>query len=138
MSEFWAGLLISIPVGIVVNLLSGPIQRFIGHLSQRAERRRIIRDKTFTEFASTLAADPAKMQAFALETLIRIAYIGAIFGTASGFLWVAAFATGLIGMVAQAVALVGTIMVMNIAGSGIQTLRLARDLLEGSRAEMDA
>lgn len=138
MSEFWVGLLISIPVGIVVNLLSGPIQRFIGHLSQRAERRRIIRNKTFTEFASTLATDPAKIQIFALETLIRIAYIGAMFGTASGFLWVADFATGLIAMVAQAVALVGTIVVMNIAGSGIQTIRLARDLLEDTHAELEA
>lgn len=132
MSELWQGVLLgtllSIPFSFAVNIISPYINRRIDKRSEASSEKRALEDAAFRADAGALAKDRPALYMYLLEALIRMAYIGALFGAFSGALFVVSQVIyfELIGAVAQAIALVGTIIVLNIARPAVQMIREVR------------
>lgn len=145
MSEMWQGILwgvlLAIPVGLIVNIVSSPIQRGIDRQTGKASARRSERNAEFKHRARHLAKDRNALYVELLEVLLRIAYITALFGVLSGaaFLlgqaipYMGYLTTGLLAA-GQLVALVGTLIVLNIARPAIVLVREVRSIREGNDA----
>lgn len=160
MSELWQGLfwgaLFSIPIGIAVNLVSPAINRAIARRNSEAAGKQAARDQRFKEEAARLSRDRPALYSVLLEALLRIAYIGALFGVMAGALAVfgqviqpalwysnlpfpAEYASTLIFATSQLIGLIGTIIVLNIARQSIVLLgevRAARNATADSAAQL--
>src|SRR5687767_1055178 len=84
----WQGLMwgavLSIPIGIAINLLSPVISRRIDSRTKESASKRAERDTAFKARAATLAKDRAALYIELLETLLRVAFFTALFGVLSG------------------------------------------------------
>lgn len=139
MSDMWQGVLwgalLAIPIGVVANIISSRVQTGIDRQTVEASAKRAERNKEFKDKAAHLAKDRNALYIELLEVLVRIAYITALFGLFSGgafFLgqampYMGILTTSLIA-IGQLVALVGTLIVLNIARPAIVLLREVRTL----------
>lgn len=143
MSELWQGVVwsvaFSIPIGIAINLVSPLINRRIDSETKEAASKRAERDAAFRAKASRLAKDRSLLYVELLEVLLRVAFFTALFGVLSGaaFLIGQAIQTAFIYEFAsvfftagQLVALVGTIIVLNITRPAIVLIREVRTIHE--------
>jgi predicted lipid-binding transport protein (Tim44 family) len=123
---------LAIVTGVLVNVLSPWLNKKIEKRSDKATAKRAEQDSNFHEEAERLARDRPALYTYLLGTLIRIAYIGAIFGALSG--GVAAVGQVLpyfkfsqyVFAFSQIIALVGTIIVLNIARPAVQMIQEIR------------
>jgi len=133
-----AGVVVAIPVGIVVNLLTNPVQRKLEkRLKRQAARREQERGK-FQSQVADLAADRAAFQVFLSTQILRTTYFTALFGFASAL----AFAMGQVTLsidvgqgwrlgnvfivVGQLTALLGSLIVLTVVRSALQTASAVR------------
>ena len=147
MSDLWVGLALSIPVGIGVNLASGPTQRWLGKRSQQAADRESARSAMFVAQATAFAKDRSELYTYLLEAVLMTTYIGALIGVLSGSLaflgqgvdtavetlpmyWYFSpdFARSLLFLLSQFTALLGSIIILNIARRALRTLKKVREL----------
>ena len=150
MSEGWQwlllGALFSIPVGIGVNLATPSIGRWIDRRNASSATRRAASDQKFRDEAARLAKDRSALYPVLLEALLRIAYISAIFGALAGGLAIVGqlvfpllelsavyffypldvILPSLVFAMSQLAALIGTILVLNIARQAVVLLREVR------------
>ncbi|GAB2850374.1 hypothetical protein ACFQ0P_07410 [Microbacterium insulae] len=150
MSELWQGVLwgalLSIPIGIIVNVSSPAISRALDRRNSTAAARRSAEDLEFRAEAARLAKDRPALYTVLLESLLRIAFVTAIFGALAGVLtlvgqlldpviamtYIGFFGRGieflpsLVFAASQLAALIGTILVLNIARQAIILIREVR------------
>ncbi len=145
MSDLYLGLLLSIPVGLIINLVSPAILRYVSNRNQKASTKRAAEDQAFQDRVTAFNKNRPALYTYLLGTLIRIAWIGALFGILTAGL-------GLVGQGLQTIAsdisfgstvfrisgtaffcsqlsyLVGTLIVLNIAREAFQIIRQVRGL----------
>lgn len=150
MSEGWQwlllGALFSIPVGIGVNLATPSIGRWIDRRNTSSAARRAAGDQKFRDEAARLARDRSALYPALLEALLRIAYVSAIFGALAGGLAIVGqlvlplaelsnlyffypldvVLPPVVFAMSQLAALIGTILVLNIARQAVLLLREVR------------
>jgi uncharacterized membrane protein YeaQ/YmgE (transglycosylase-associated protein family) len=141
MSDLWLGILLSIPIGIAINLVSPAILTRLSQRNQKAAERRAAQDVAVRDRAARLAKDRPALYTYLLETLVRVAWIGALFGVVGGaFAFAAQSLTttmggyripGVLYAAAQLVALIGAIIVLNIAREALGLIRLVKDVDAG-------
>jgi hypothetical protein len=131
--DIWIGLLLSIPVGLAINLVSVPLATKLSQRTQKSAERRNVRDAVFAERVLGYSQDRPSLYNYLLETLIRIAWFGALFGVISGFfalIGYLSFGYGFFNQLlfagSQLVALLGAIIVLNIAREALTILRQVR------------
>lgn len=123
---------LAIVTGILVNVLSPWLNKKIEKRSDAGTARRAERDATFEAEAEKLARDRPALYTYLLGTLIRVAYIGAIFGILSGGVAAVGQVIGYFNFsqyifaLSQIIALVGTIIVLNIARPAVQMVQEIR------------
>lgn len=134
MSDQLAGVLLgaafSIPAGIFINIVSPRIMRRIDQRGDRASSERAKSDAKFEAEALRLSKDRNSLYTYLLETLLRVAYFGAIFGILSAGSAVIGQIVPYVGYLTQAIyalsqflAVVGAIIVLNIARPAVQMVR---------------
>ena len=132
-NDLLLGLLLSIPIGIVVNLVSPYITRRIDRRSRRSAEKRAVKDVAFKAEATRLATNRPALYTYLLESLIRIAYITAVFGLFAGAFFLLGQLLPYSGLISQGLfasgqltALIGTVIVLNIARQAVLLLRAVR------------
>ena len=142
MSDQSAGLLLgaalSIPAGIIVNIVSPGIMRRIDKRGARTTAKRANLDADFQAEAARLSKDRTSLYTYLLETLIRVAFFGAIFGILSGGAAIIGqivpymgYFTQAIYALSQVIGVIGAVIVLNIARPAVQMVREIRSLTQG-------
>jgi hypothetical protein len=155
-SELWQGVLwgalLSIPIGIIVNVASPTISRSLDSRNSRAAAKRSAEDQEFRAAAALLAKDRSALYTLLLESLLRIAFVSAIFGALAGVLalvgqllpsflaitylggfgWEIEVIPSLVYAASQLAALIGTILVLNIARQAVTLIREVRKPRDGA------
>ena len=137
--DLWLGVAFSIPVGLAINLATPLVARRIEQRNKRSADKRAQRDAEFKQKAEELAKDSGTLYVYLLETLVRVAYIGALFGVLSGTMFLLTNSsvgmdfgrlqrvfTAATGSVGQLFALMGALMILNITRVAVQTVREVR------------
>jgi hypothetical protein len=154
-SEFWQGILlgalIAVPIGIISNLVTLPIQSALSRRVQTASDRQALADATFEAQAEQYAKDRTEFWSYLLEVLIRVAFIGALAGIISGFFIIVGqvmpivsetinqtfnvmaivpieYLAGLSYAIAQVVALIGALLSLNITRPASTMVRRVRTI----------
>src|SRR5690348_8712825 len=79
-SDLWLGLLLSIPVGVGVNLVSPAFLRSIEKRNEKSARRRERERAVFADEAAQLARDQPAYYSFVLTAILRTTYLGSLLG----------------------------------------------------------
>ncbi|ORA11357.1 hypothetical protein [Mycobacterium asiaticum] len=140
-SDLWLGVAFSIPVGLAINIVSPRVLRWIDKRNQDSADKRSERDAQFKAKAEQFAKDRPALYVYLLETLVRAAYIGALFGVLSGtmflltqstsalaHLYAIRFFMAAVGGVGQLFALLGAITVLNITRNAVLMVREVRNV----------
>ncbi|MFF5081887.1 hypothetical protein ACFY36_32960 [Actinoplanes sp. NPDC000266] len=135
MSEFLWGLLLSIPIGIAVNLVSPAFGSYLEKRSEKVAKRREIERKEFANEAISLATDQTTYYTFLLGAVLRTTYIGALIGILTGVLAAVGQGISAVGIYrfsqffflgSQLAALAGAILVLNIARNALVMIKEVR------------
>jgi uncharacterized membrane protein len=141
-----SGIVIAIPVGITVNVLSPPIQRWVETTFKRSGEKRQRTRETYEEQVSAYAQDRTSFHIYLTEQILRTTVFSALFGLISGLAFAAGqglnlvkiFEIGTINissifyLIGQLAALVGTMIVFNIARSALRTVISVRSIKRAS------
>lgn len=95
-NEFWLGLALSIPLSILGNLISTPIQKWFETSSARASAKARARLEEQSAKLRLLRADAFELWAFGLVRLFIVGLIGALFTLIASFFYGAASAVWLV------------------------------------------
>lgn len=130
--EFWLGLLLSIPIGLAVNLGSPFVARRMEGRSEAVARRREAEREEFRQIADNLAGDQSAYYTYLLTAVLRTTYIGALFGLMGGLLAALGQAANTVNIFfvssslflgAQVVALLAAILILNVARGALSMIK---------------
>jgi len=131
-SEGWFFFLMGTLVSIPISVGAPYINRVIDKGNARSSEARAARDAEFKAKAGELARDRPALYMYLLEVLVRLAYIGALFGVISGALFTVGQVmpgftlSPLLFAVGQLVVLTGALIVLRISGRAVQMVREIR------------
>jgi hypothetical protein len=148
MSSDWLGLLLSIPIGVCTALATPWIQR---RLEEKGKHRAMVKSRNaHAEYSSVLyyKTNPQEFTQYLIHVAIKTTFIGALMGVISGLSFVVAqlvdapgvgfnnshmlqtvfYATG------QFVALIGSLMIVNICRPALATWTRVRNFDAYERA----
>ncbi len=132
MSDLWQGILIgaalSIPIGILVNVFSDRLGKWLEGRSATAVERRKAQDEVFQRSVDAMAKDRSILYICLLESLIGIAYTLGTFGVSALVLFAAGTVIYEIAGLGYIILLVGVIRIMSIARRALGTIASVRAL----------
>lgn len=79
-TQFWMGVVSTIVLGLVVNLMTPPVATFIAERSAQFRQRRVERIIARYNRVKTFATDRAEYQLFLMQTLLRVVAFAALGG----------------------------------------------------------
>jgi hypothetical protein len=138
-----AGVLIAIPVSIIANLLTNPVQR---KLEARIKSQSVRREQEKVQFRAqvvALAADRGQFSTYLTTQILRTTFYTALFGLASGLLFSIGQASSTAGswefadlffLSGQLAALMGSLIVLTVVRSALQTASAVREEMERNPA----
>ncbi|MFI7553098.1 hypothetical protein ACIBQ2_25515 [Micromonospora sediminimaris] len=134
MTSFWVGMAVAVPIGILVNLITPPIGRFVAKRNSAVRRRMAENGQLEKDLANWLIANPQAMVMHFLNQ--RMQQMGlfttVVFGSVVYLIAVAAD-DGIFGGVARAVVLAGMVASMGIYVRRLQrTSRIWDEILKGA------
>jgi hypothetical protein len=137
MEIFVTSVLIAIPISIVANLLTDPVQRKLDKRLKQQSARREANQAKFRIVVEELAADKAAFSNYLMVQVLRTTFFTALLGLFSGL----AFAAGQLIVVTevdeqagnaffvlgQALALMGSLLVLTVVRAALQTASAVRE-----------
>ena len=132
MSDTWFGIIVGAIISIPISVLAPYVNRALDRRSASKTQARAERDAKFKDLVAQFTRDRNGLYTYVLEALIRIAYIGALFGALSGLLFVIGqfspmgMVTSFLYGIGQLIGLVGALIVLNISSQAVQVVRGVR------------
>lgn len=129
---------LAVPVGIVTNLLSSPIQRRVDRALKRSGETRQRTRAAYAEQISLYAEDSTSFHIYLTEQILRTTVFTALFGLLSGLAFAAGQGAALthlfifnvvngLDLIGQLAALIGTLIVFTIARNALRTVISVRN-----------
>lgn len=143
------GVVIAIPVGIVTNLLTTPVQHRVDKALKRSGDKWEATRVVYARQVALFVADNTQFHIYLTEQILRTTVFTALFGLISGLAFAAGQGVALIhifvfdiinvlDLIGQLAALIGTLTVFTIARNALRTVISVRSMRKASETDRHA